>query len=63
MNRIENIVPDKLAYSVREAVMATGLSRSSLYRAIKGLKLKSRRVGGRRVIMTDHLLEFLRGTP
>ena len=38
------------AFSIRDAVTYTGLSRSNLYRQIGEGKLKSVKVGGRRMI-------------
>lgn len=42
--------PEKLGYSVKEAVTATSLSRSNLYRMIGGKLIETRRVGNRIII-------------
>jgi len=49
----------KLAYSVKEAVHATSLQKSTIYNLINAGKLESRRVGGRTVIMADSLRRLL----
>ncbi len=53
--------PPKLAYSIREAVTATSLSKTTLYSAIASRKLRAVRVGGRTVIPAESLLAFLNG--
>lgn len=54
------VVATKLAYSISEAVRASGLGRTYLYEKIGSGDLKSRKIGGRRVILRDDLLDFLR---
>jgi excisionase family DNA binding protein len=49
-----------LAYSIPEAVAATGIGRSSLYTQIKDGHLRSTKIGGRTVIMAEHLTAWLR---
>lgn len=51
----------KLAYSIREAVAATGCSRSWLYLMISQNKLRSTRVAGRRIIPADALHALIEG--
>ena len=53
-------VPTKLAYRVDEASCVSGISRSSLFLAIKEGKLKSVKVGGSRLIHADELRRFLK---
>ena len=53
--------PTKIAYRIDEAVKATGLGRTFLYERIASGELKSIKIGGRRLIMVDDLLLFLRG--
>ena len=53
--------PTKIAYRIDEAVKATGLGRTFLYERISSGELKSIKVGGRRLIMADDLLNFLSG--
>lgn len=50
---------NKIAYRIDEAVKASGLGRTFLYEQIASGKLKSIKVGGRRLILTADLLEFL----
>jgi len=53
--------PPKIAYSIREAVAATGCSRSWLYTMIANNKLRSTRVAGRRLIPAEALLQLIEG--
>ena len=50
---------DKLAYQIPEAVVATGLSRSTLYEEIQAGRLRAFKVGGRRLILCAELQSFL----
>ncbi len=50
----------KIAYRIDEAVKATGLGRTFLYERIATGELKSIKVGTRRLILREDLLEFLR---
>ncbi len=52
----------KLAYRVDEAVKASGLGRSFLYEHMASGDLPSIRIGGRRLILHDDLVAFLRGS-
>ena len=49
----------KLSYQIPEAVVATGLSRSTIYEEIQTGRLKAFKVGGRRRIFTEELQSFL----
>ncbi|MGD9714037.1 MAG: helix-turn-helix domain-containing protein [Thermomicrobiales bacterium] len=49
----------KLAYSIREAVHASSLSRSTIYNHIAAGRLKSKRIGGRVIIPAESLHELL----
>ncbi len=49
----------KLAYSVKEAAVATTLSIPYLRKKIRDKSLRTRRVGSRTLIMTEDLLDFL----
>ncbi len=51
----QNIVVPRLGYSLAEAELASGLSRSSLYRAIARGDLRREKVGGRIVIPATEL--------
>jgi excisionase family DNA binding protein len=51
----------KLAYSVKQAVAATGVGRSTIYDEIRNGRLRSRMIRGRRIILGTDLLAWLRG--
>jgi len=53
----------KIAYTVSEAVQASGLSRSSLYIAIGNGTLRARKHGARTLVLDSDLRRFLRGLP
>lgn len=55
--------PPKLAYSIDEAVVASGLSRSFLYEAIKDGRLAAIKAGSRTLVTTDGLRAFLSSLP
>lgn len=47
--------PDKIGYSIKEAIAATSLGRSTLYRYIGEGTLRVVRIGGRTIIPADAL--------
>jgi excisionase family DNA binding protein len=49
----------RLVYSVREAEQATGLSRSTIYRLISNGRLKTVKVGARRLVPVAALTALL----
>jgi excisionase family DNA binding protein len=51
--------PERLAYSVDEAALLTGLSRDLLYDEMRRGNLHYRKVGRRRLITRQHLEQFL----
>ena len=53
--------PPKIAYSIREAVAATGFSRTWLYSMIAKNQLRSVRVAGRRIIPAEALHALIEG--
>lgn len=53
-------VPLKVCYTIKEAVLATGLSRPTLYRAMAAGDLRYSQVGTRRRFLPEHLHEFLK---
>lgn len=53
----------KLAYSIKEAVHATGVSRSALYDAIAQNQLRAVKRGARTLILADDLNAFLFALP
>lgn len=50
---------DKLAYRIDEAVLATGVGRTSLYEAIRAGELKAFKKAGRRLIRRADLEAYL----
>lgn len=55
--------PGKLAYRIDEAIQVSGLGRTFLYEHITSGQLRSVKIGGRRLILHDDLLAFLKGAP
>ena len=55
--------PHKLAFTIKEAAYATGLSRSLLYIAIGRGALRARKCGARTLILDADLRRFLRSLP
>ena len=53
--------PEKLAYSIKEAVTASSLSRSTIYSHIAAGRLVAVRVGGRTVIPAESLRALIAG--
>ena len=53
----------KVAFTIKEAVRASGLSRSLLYVAISRGALKARKCGARTLILDTDLRRFLRSLP
>jgi excisionase family DNA binding protein len=51
----------KIAYSIREAVQATSLARSTIYNHIAAGRLRAVRVGGRTIIPADALMALISG--
>ena len=51
--------PEKLAYTVPEALYATGLGRTTLYALIAERKLRIIKVGSRTLIPADSLRDYL----
>lgn len=54
-------IPDKLAYSISEAIDATSLRRTKLYSLIKDGDLEVVRIGGRTLIPADSLRALIAG--
>lgn len=52
----------KLAISIDEASKSIGLGRSTIYDLINSGKLKSLKIGSRRIISIESLNEFLRSS-
>jgi hypothetical protein len=53
----------KLAHTIPQTVLASGLSRSMIYLAIKSGALRARKCGARTLILDLDLRRFLRGLP
>jgi hypothetical protein len=53
----------KIAYTIPQAVQASGLSRSSLYIAIAAGALHARKSGARTLILESDLRQFLQSLP
>jgi excisionase family DNA binding protein len=51
----------KLAYSIKEAVKASSLGRTTLYAHIAAKRLKAVRIGGRTVIPAESLHALITG--
>lgn len=49
----------KLAYTIPETVAAIGIGRSTIYKHIKAGTLRATRIGGRTVILAEHLTAWL----
>lgn len=54
----QNLVAPPVAYTVDKAVAASGLSRPVIYREIKAGRLRSLRVGTRRLITHADLVAY-----
>lgn len=53
--------PPKLAYSIREACLATSIGKTALYRHISAKKLRVTRIAGRTLIPAEALHAFIAG--
>ncbi|OYX67029.1 MAG: hypothetical protein B7Y88_04195 [Sphingomonadales bacterium 32-64-17] len=56
-----NFDPPKIAYSIREAVQATSLSRGTIYNHIAAGRLTAHKIGGRTLIPADALHALITG--
>ena len=52
-----------LAYTIEDAVSASGIGRTKLYDAIRAGKLRARKCGRRTLIIDEDLRSFLRALP
>jgi excisionase family DNA binding protein len=59
MTRIEKPVP-RLSLTIPEAVVASGIPRSTLYEHLRSGRLRSVKIGRRRLILVSELEAFLR---
>ena len=58
---IDQKKPIKLAYSISEVCEASSLGRTTVYSHIFSGRLKSVRIGGRRVVLADSLHDLISG--
>ena len=58
-NQLPNPYDPKLAYSIEEAAEMLSIKRDSLYELLNTNKLRSFKVGARRLIARRHLEEFI----
>ncbi len=54
-------MPEKLGYSVKEAVAATSLSKSNLYRRIRARQIETQHVGARIIIPAAAVQRLVEG--
>jgi excisionase family DNA binding protein len=55
--------PDKMAFTIAEAVALSSLGQTSIYRAIREKQLIARKYGTRTIIRRDDLAAFLKDLP
>lgn len=60
-NEQETVTLPKLSYGFEEAAEVTGLGSAFLRNQARAGKLKTRKIGGRRLILTDDLMNYLKG--
>lgn len=53
----------RLAYDVRQVCKLSGLSRATVYAAIRGGKLRARKQGARTLVLRDDLRAWLEALP
>lgn len=53
----------KLAYTLDQAVEATGVGRTEMFVAMKQGKLRARKLGKRNIILAQDLIDFLKNLP
>lgn len=63
MSALSDLSTFKLAYTIREAVVACGIGKSTLYVQIAKGNLKTRKLGSATVIRREDLQAFLDGLP
>ena len=51
--------PETLTYTVEQAALASGLSRTTIFALIKSGSLRSSKIGGRRLILKRELLRLI----
>ena len=53
---------ERIALRIRDASIVSGLSRSTLYELLKAGKIRTVKIGGRRLILRDSLEALLLGS-
>ena len=61
MNQLSLNTPERLAYSIKEAFLASSLGTPTLYNHIAAGRLAVRKVGGRTIIPAEALRAFVLG--
>jgi len=52
-------LPERLSYTVEEALAATGLNRSAFYRAVSADEIRTFKIGRRRMVSASALRNFI----
>lgn len=63
MDRIKDHPAHRVAFSIAEAALMTGVCRDSIYREIASGRLRAVKLGRRSMILADELKRFLRELP
>lgn len=62
LDAVSGIPPRRIAYTIKEATAAIGLSRSTIYKLIASGELQTIRIGQRRLIRAEALNRLLTGS-
>ena len=62
LDAVSGIAPSKIAYTIKEAAAAIGLSRSTIYKLMASGELQTIRIGQRRLIRAEALSRLLTGS-
>ena len=62
LDAVSGIPPSKIAYTIKEAAAAIGLSRSTIYKLMASGELQTIRIGQRRLIRAEALNRLLTGS-
>jgi excisionase family DNA binding protein len=60
---LSHVNPEKVAYTIAEAVRALGIGRSTIYLALSSGRLPARKCGSRTLIQADELRRFVESLP
>ena len=61
LNAVNGTPPNKIAYTIKEATVAIGLSRSTIYKLMASGELQTIRIGKRRLIRAEALNRLVTG--